>query len=105
MPEDRSLWCYKQTSLQAEALVTRRRSRPFLKIVIERKEIKGLKGRVGRDCYISRGGPRGTVEVYKLEESKEEVTVLVGVRSLEETGKTFPEMRFAKSFESRKEEV
>ena len=41
------------------------------------------------------------MEVYKLEESDEEVTVLVGVESPKKAGKGAPEMRAAKSFESR----
>ena len=53
------------------------------------KEIGGLKARVGLECCASREGEDGqssTVEVYKLEESKEEVTVLVDVGSPEEAG-------------------
>ena len=52
-----------------------------------RKGITGLKVRVGWECCISRKGPDGpssTLEVYKLEESKEEVVVLVGVGTSEE---------------------
>ena len=37
--------------------------------------IRGLKVRVGRDCCISRGEQGRTVEVYRPEESKWEVTV------------------------------
>ena len=54
---------------------------------MSRRGIRGLKTRVGLECYISRGGPdraSGTVEVNKLEESEEEVTVLVDVGSPEE---------------------
>ena len=43
---------------------------------VSRREIKGLKARVGRKRCISRCGPHWTVEVYKLEESREEVTVI-----------------------------
>ena len=42
-----------------------------------------------RKCCISGGGPDGSdkaVEIYKLEESEEEVTVLVGVGSPEKAG-------------------
>ena len=38
--------------------------------------IRGLKARVGRKCCISRGEAKLTVEVYKLENSEKEVTVL-----------------------------
>ena len=44
---------------------------------------------MGSECCISRRGPDGigsSVEIYKLEKSEEEDTVLVGVRSLEEAG-------------------
>ena len=54
---------------------------------------KGEKLKVGREYCISKGGPDGsgsTVEVYKLEESEEEDTVLVGVGSPEEAGRTAP---------------
>ena len=54
-----------------------------------RKRIEGLKARVGYECCISRRGPDGSdraVEVYQLEESEEEVTVLVGVGSLKKAG-------------------
>ena len=44
------------------------------------------------------------MEVYQLEESEEEVTVLVGVESLKTPGRAAPEMRAAKSSESRKGE-
>ena len=43
------------------------------------KRIKGLKARVECECCISRRGPDWAVEVYQLQEYKEEVTVLVGV--------------------------
>ena len=49
-------------------------------------------------------GPRAVVWtplVYKLEESEEEVTVLVGVESPKKAGRGVPEVRAAKSFESR----
>ena len=48
------------------------------------KGIRGLKARMRCECCISRRGPDGpyqAVEVYQLEESKEEITVLVGVGS------------------------
>ena len=54
-----------------------------------RRRIRGLKARVGWECCISRGrpdGPSRTVEVYKLEESSEEVTVLVCVGPPEKKG-------------------
>ena len=53
------------------------------------KRIRGLKARVGCECCINRRGPDGpvrAVEVYQLEESKEEVTVLVGVGSPKKAG-------------------
>ena len=40
-------------------------------------------------------GPGSTVEVYKMEESKEEDYVLIGVGSPEEAGREAPEMRAA----------
>ena len=61
-----------------------------------RKRIKGLKARVERECSISESGPDGpssTVELCKLEESEEEVTVLVGVGSPEEAGRVAPGVR------------
>ena len=61
-----------------------------------RKRIKGLKVRVGRECSISKSstdGPSSTVELCKLEESEEEVTVLVGVGSPEEAGRVAPRVR------------
>ena len=64
--------------------------------------IRALKANVGQECCISIGvadGPNCTVEVYKLEESEEEDTVLVGIGFPEETGR-----RTAYSFESRKGE-
>ena len=51
--------------------------------------IRGLKARVGQESCISRGGldgPGSTVEVNKMEESKEEDAVLTGVGSPEEAG-------------------
>ena len=54
-----------------------------------RKRIRGLKARVGWERCTSRGGsdgPGSTVEVYKMEEFKEEDTMLVGVVSPEEVG-------------------
>ena len=50
------------------------------------KRIEGLKARVGCECCISRRGPDGAVEVYQMEESEEEVTLLVGVGSLKKAG-------------------
>ena len=46
------------------------------------RRIRCLKMRMGRECCISREGtdqPGSTVEIYKLEESEEEDTVLVGM--------------------------
>ena len=43
------------------------------------------------------------MKVYQLEESDEEVTVLVGAESSKKKGRTAPEMRAAKSSESKKE--
>ena len=54
-----------------------------------RKEGKRFEGEGGAGVLHQQRGPDGpssTVEVYKLEESKEEDTVLVGVRSPKETG-------------------
>ena len=48
--------------------------------------LPGTKAKVGGECCISSGGsngPSSTVEGYKLEKFKEEVIVLVGVRSPE----------------------
>ena len=45
--------------------------------------------RMGREWCISRrepDGPSSIVEIFKLEESEEEVAVLVGVRFSEEAG-------------------
>ena len=56
---------------------------------MQRKKIQvggSLKPRVGRQCCISRGGPGSTVEVYKLEESREEGIVLIDVGSPEKAG-------------------
>ena len=44
------------------------------------------------------------MKVYQLEESEEEVTVLVGVESPKKVGMAAPEMIAAKSSESRKGE-
>ena len=69
------------------------------------KGIKGLKARVERECCISRGGTRMNSGAYKLEESEEEVTELVGVGSPEKAGMQQGEalgMRAAKSSDSRK---
>ena len=51
-----------------------------------RKGIGGLKARMGCQCCISRRGPDQAVEVYQLEKSKVEVTVLVGVGSPKKVG-------------------
>ena len=60
-----------------------------------------MKTRVGRKCSISRGGPDCTVEVYKSEESEEEVTVLqVGTQQ----GREAPGMRVAKNLERERSE-
>ena len=45
---------------------------------------KSFQSEDGRKCC--RGGTYKTVEVYKLEKSEEEVTVLVGVGSPQEAG-------------------
>ena len=42
------------------------------------------------------------MEVYQLEESEEEVTMLVGVESPKKAGRAAPEVKAAKSSESRK---
>ena len=44
------------------------------------------------------------MKVYQLDESDEEVTVLVGVESPKKARKAAPEMRAAKSSESRRGE-
>ena len=44
------------------------------------------------------------MKVYQLEESEEEVTVLVGVDSSKKAGRAAPEMRATKSSESSKGE-
>ena len=44
------------------------------------------------------------MEVYQLEESEEEVTVLVGVESPKKAGKAAPGVRAAKCSESRRGE-
>ena len=44
------------------------------------------------------------MEVYQLEESEEEVTLLAGVESPKKAKKAAPEVRAAKSSESRKGE-
>ena len=62
---------------------------------------------MGCECCISRRGPDGpdrAVEVYKLEKSEEKSTVTVDVGSPKKAGRVAPEMRAAKSSESRKEE-
>ena len=44
------------------------------------------------------------MKVYQMEESKEEVTLLVGVGSQKKAGRAATEVRAAKSSESRKGE-
>ena len=44
------------------------------------------------------------MEVYQLEESEEEVTLLAGVGSQKKSGRAAPGVRAAKSSESRKGE-
>ena len=44
------------------------------------------------------------MEVYQLEESEEEVTLLVGVESQKKAGRAAPGVKAAKSSESRKGE-
>ena len=44
------------------------------------------------------------MKVYQLKESKEEVTVLVGVESPKKAGRAAPGVRAAKSSDSRKGE-
>ena len=44
------------------------------------------------------------MKVYQMEESEEEVTLLVGVESPKKAGRTAPGVRAAKSSESRKGE-
>ena len=68
------------------------------------ERIRSLKARVGCECYISRRGPDRAMKVYKLEESEEKGTVLVGVESPKKVGMAAPEMIAAKSSESRKGE-
>ena len=56
---------------------------------MDRRRIKGLKARLGREHCISRerpDGPSSTGDAYQLEKSEEEDTVLVDVRSPEEAG-------------------
>ena len=53
---------------------------------VGKREIRGLKARVGQECCISSGGPDGlssTMEIYMLEED----TVLVSLASPEEAGR------------------
>ena len=45
------------------------------------------------------------MEVYQIEQSEEKGTVLVGVESQKKAGREAPEMRAAKSSESRKREL
>ena len=52
---------------------------------MDRRGIRGLKTRMGRDCSISIGGPDCTVEIYMSKEYEEGVTVLqVGTRQEEQ---------------------
>ena len=44
------------------------------------------------------------MKVYQLDESEEEVTLLVGVESPKKSGRAATEVRAAKSSESKKEE-
>ena len=66
------------------------------------KRIRGLKVRVACKYCISRRGPDSAVKVYQLDESEEEVTLLVGVESLKKAGRAATEVRAVKSSESRK---
>ena len=72
------------------------------------KRIRGLKAKVGCECCISRRGPDLAVEVYQLQKSEEEVTVLVGEESQKKSrgaaGRAAPGVRAAKSSETRKGE-
>ena len=71
------------------------------------KSRRSLKVRVGWECFIRREGARKarlSSGVYKLEESEEKVTVLVGVESQKKAGRVAPEVRAAKSSEFRKGE-
>ena len=68
--------------------------------------IRGMKARIGWEWCIRRRGPDGpdlAVEVYKLEQSEDNVTVVVGMGSLEEAERAAQGARAAKSFESIKE--
>ena len=56
------------------------------KIQSGREKIRGLKMRVGYECYIRRRGPDSAMKVYQLEESEEKGTVLVGVKSRKNHG-------------------
>ena len=56
---------------------------------MSKRRIKGLKAKVGWKCCIRRrrpDGPRSTGKIHKLEESEEEITVLVDVGSPKESG-------------------
>ena len=67
------------------------------------KRIRGLKTRVGWECCISRRGPDGAVDLYQLEDSEKEVTVLVGVESQKKqdtAGRAARGVRAAKSSKS-----
>ena len=68
------------------------------------RRIRGLKARMGRKWCISRGGgPNRTVEVYKLDESEEEVTMLSPEKTGMQQGEA-PGVRAAKSSEFSKGE-
>ena len=63
-----------------------------------RRRIRGLKARVGHAYCIGKGepdGPGSTVKVYKMEESEEEDTLLVGVGSPEAAGRGAPGVKAA----------
>ena len=72
------------------------------------KRIRGLKSRMGWKCCISKRGPDDAMEVHQIEESEEEITVLVGVANFKKSryaaGRVVSEMKAAKSSESRKGE-
>ena len=56
---------------------------------VDRRGIRGLKARVGRECCINTSGQMGKVAYWKyvyLEEWEEEDTVLVGVELPEKAG-------------------
>ena len=72
------------------------------------RRIRNLKARVRRERCINRGepdGPGSTVEGYKMEESEEEVTVLVGFGSPEGAGREAPGVRAASVLNLEKERI